>query len=120
MSEDLLFSFRITVIAMSVVFIALIIIAFVMVLFKNINKPSPRMISSGAEGKIEEKYPQDISTELLAAITAAVAIAIDKRFKIKKLRYRSAVPESSWKKQGVASIMASHAISKHKSEHHRV
>ncbi|NUM33185.1 MAG: OadG family protein [Candidatus Brocadiae bacterium] len=120
MSEELVFAFRITVIAMTVVYISLILVAGIIGLFKKLNKVSMQPAPAHTtEVKVEEKYPHDLPPELLAVISAAVAVAIDKKFQIKKLRYRNAPPENNWSKQGVASIMASHAINKHKPEHHK-
>lgn len=49
-----------------------------------------------------------ITPEIIVAITAAVTVAIDKKFRITRIRYRHLPPEGAWNKQGIASIMGSH------------
>ncbi len=120
MSPDIAFALRLTVIAMAVVYIALILVACIISIFKNLSKTSAKpVVQHKSEVKTEEKYTKDLPPELLAVISTAVAVAIDKKFQIKKIRYRNMPPEKTWNKQGVASIMASHAINIHHSEHHK-
>jgi hypothetical protein len=44
---------------------------------------------------------------VLAAISAAVALATDRKVRIKRIRYR-APSEAAWSRQGRVTIMASH------------
>jgi hypothetical protein len=48
-----------------------------------------------------------ISPEVMAAISAAVAVATQKRFRIKRIRYREAPPLDAWSRQGRIMIMTS-------------
>ena len=120
MTPEINFALRVTAIAMTVVFSSLIVISFTIGLFKHLKIATAKEENiSPVVTKEKESHIQVFSPELIAAISAAVTVVIDKKFQIKKIHYRNAPPESNWNKQGVASIMASHAINKHKGVHHK-
>ena len=99
-TSDLVSAVRILGTGVMVVFIGLLLITVMVGLFKYVpwfkNSPTAPI-----------RKPDEVPEEIIAAITAAVAVAIDKKFKIKRIRYRSS-PENVWSKQGIATIIASH------------
>lgn len=112
--EDILFGLKISGIGMTVVFSALIIIAWIVSLLQHLDSPTPKHVSK-TTGQIplqvrKEKEQGEISQELVVVITAAIAVAIKKKIKIKHIKYHSSMPESTWAKQGTAGIIGSHSI----------
>jgi hypothetical protein len=53
---------------------------------------------------------EGISPEIIAAISAAVAVVLDSRYQVKRIRYQKVERNHPWKLQGIASIMNSHSF----------
>lgn len=106
--EDLLFGLKLSVIGISVVFLALLLIALcirLLAIFED--KPEKK-----SEKPVEAEEDDEITEELVAAITAAVTVSTGRRVRIKRIRYRDKPPEATWSHQGRVTVMASH-ITKH-------
>lgn len=114
--EDLIYGLKISAIGITVVFVALILIAWVVSLFQALdreNKPKPPS-KKKEETKptiVEEKEvsPNELPPDVIAVISAAVAVSVGKA-KIKRIRYRSTPSDPSWVEHGRVTIMASHKI----------
>ncbi len=107
----LIFSLQLTIIGMGVVFFALTLIIYVL---KLADRLTPWLVKLGGTGKHGHAAPVEtpdvLAPEVMAVISAAVAVAIGKRTRIRRIRYRSAQPGAAWSVQGRASIMASHNV----------
>lgn len=115
-SEILSYGIKISVVGFSIVFIALIVVAFVVKLLQNVdNWLKPKSTKSPSKQKASDEGDEgEMSPELIAAISAAVAVAIDTRHKITRIRYRAEPGQSSWSVAGRTSILASHNIRRRK------
>ena len=106
--DTLLFGVKISIIGFSIVFIALVIVAFVISLLEKfdlwINRA--KKITKSDQTAMEETPADGVTPELIAVITAAITAATYKKFVVKRIRYRSGQPELSWSKDGRATIMA--------------
>jgi sodium pump decarboxylase gamma subunit len=115
-----IFGIEITVVGLTVVFIALALLAWILSYFDRIDnwvtnhrsKSQDAMVESAAEKPVDE----GISPEIIAAISAAVAVAIGSKVKIKHVRYRRQTANPTWQTQGRATIMASHTINRPKNQ----
>jgi len=119
-----MYGFQIAGVGVTVVFMALLVIGGVVGLFPFLDsmiqdqvKPQSKPLQTNSAVKPKTVLPSPETTsdqippEIVAAITAAISVATDKRFSIKSIRYRRTPAEtSSWALQGRATIMASHAI----------
>jgi Na+-transporting methylmalonyl-CoA/oxaloacetate decarboxylase gamma subunit len=110
----LIFGLQLTIIGMGVVFTALTLIIYVL---KLSDRLSPWLVKLGGSGHghgeeaaVPAETPGALAPEVMAAIAAAVVVAVGKRARIQRIRYRSARPGSAWSVQGRASIMASHNV----------
>ncbi len=54
--------------------------------------------------------PEAVSPEVMAVISAAVAVALGEKAHIRRVRYWRARPTSAWAIQGRISIMNSHGV----------
>jgi sodium pump decarboxylase gamma subunit len=113
----LIFGLQLTIIGMGVVFTALTLIIYVLKLMDRLTPWLVKLGGSGAHGHGHEDQAvaptetlEGLSPEVMAAISAAVAVAIGKRARVRRIRYRSAQPGTAWSVQGRASIMASHQV----------
>ena len=113
-----IFGMQITVIGLTVVFIALALLAWILGFFDKIDAwfTERRAKSADKSAKVALDTPagDGISPEIIAVISAAVAVATGGRAKIKLVRYRRQAADPTWQMQGRATIMASHAITKQK------
>ena len=111
---------QITVIGLTVVFIALALLAWILSYFDNIDawitNRKTKTQAQPTEAVAEKSVDQGISPEIIAAISAAVAVAIGGKAKIKHVRYRRQMADPTWQTQGRATIMASHTISRPKNQ----
>ena len=120
MDDVLIFGLQITVVGLTVVFIALALLAWMLSYFDRIDawftkrrtQSEDKAAKSAVEGPIEE----GISPEIIAVISAAVAVATDGKAKIKHVRYRRQAANPTWQMQGRATIMASHTINRQKNQ----
>lgn len=115
MIEDpMSFGIQITIIGLIVVFISLALIAVIIgVVLGRVDEWFVQLKRSQSKAKEAEaplvELPADqLSPELLAVISAAVTVAIDKKIRIKMIRYRRVPAQPTWSVQGRATIMASH------------
>lgn len=105
------------VIGILVVFVALALVALVVSNLKHVDRWAGRAFNHQHAAPPPQtstltSAPADtLPPELVAVISAAVAVAIDKRVKIKRIRYRRR-PAPTWQTQGRATIMASHVVKK--------
>jgi len=122
--EVFIYSLEISAIGITVVFLALVVIAFILGLFPIIDsffnkaatqpqqaaQPSPQATTISQMGKPLFDGDDELTPELIVAISAAVSTVIDQKFRIKAVRYRRTPLQPNWAMQGRATMMASHAI----------
>lgn len=112
----LIFGLQLTILGMGVVFAALTLIIYVLKLTERLTPWLEKFGGSEhGHGHQEEvaastETPGALAPEVLAAISAAVVVAVGKRARITRIRYRSAQPGTAWSVQGRASIMGSHSV----------
>jgi len=96
---------------MVVVFSGLTILFLLMTLFQRIERARTQEPAKAAPAPAPTPapVPDTIPPEIVAAVSAAAALAIDKKVRIKRIQYRGP-SESTWSRQGRVTIMASHAI----------
>ena len=115
-----IFGVEITVVGLTVVFIALALLAWMLSYFDRIDawvtKRKTKSQDQTAETATEKSVDEGISPEIIAAISAAVAVAIGRKVKIKHVRYRRQAANPTWQTQGRATIMASHTINRPKNQ----
>jgi len=111
---------QITVIGLTVVFVALALLAWILSYFDNIDawvsKRRTKSQIQSTKAVAENTVDEGISPEIIAAISAAVAVATGGKAKIKHVRYRRQMADPNWQTQGRATIMASHTITRPKNE----
>ncbi|NJN68006.1 MAG: OadG family protein [Chloroflexaceae bacterium] len=117
MDDAMTIGLRLTVTGMVVVFFGLIVLLLVMHGFQYFDRwlearaarqQKRRQRKQGAaQPRGSGVSDGSIPPEVMAAIAAAVAIAIDRKVRIRRIRYR-ALSEGSWSRQGRVTIMASH------------
>lgn len=56
------------------------------------------------------RKPEVVPPEVMAVISAAVAVALGEKARIRRVRYWRARPTSAWAIQGRISIMNSHGV----------
>lgn len=119
--NEILFGAKISVIGFSIVFLALIAVALVLGFLSRLDEMLEKSMQkaeaakAGKDSTDVEKPPivldrTELSPEDVAVITAAVAVAIDKRFRIQRIRFRSPFQKSSWSVHGRTTVMASHVV----------
>lgn len=103
----LTFGFKISAIGFSIVFFALIVISIALPLLRHLDEwinqsksKKKRKLSS-----VDKTTSDEISPEIVAVISAAVAIAISKKYKIRRIQRRQR--ENIWSKQGRITHMIS-------------
>jgi len=62
-----------------------------------------------------EPVHEDVNDELVAVLTAAIAVAIRKPVRIRRMRFLDTASAGAWTSTGRLNIMASHAIPRRKS-----
>lgn len=109
--QPIQFALRLTGMGMGVVFTALLILSGLLIIAQRTYNPPAKEPTSGgavAPAPAEITTARDgLSPEVMAAISAAVAIATQKRFRIKRIRYRESPPLDAWSRQGRITIMTS-------------
>lgn len=124
--NPIVFGIQLTIIGLLVVFFTLLLISLIVStvfgrveqwaaslgLSKREETPAPPVLEPVPE-PVLEVTPSELAPELLAVITAAIGVAIDKRAKIKTIRYRRTPASTSWSVQGRTTIMASHQIKRY-------
>ncbi len=53
---------------------------------------------------------EELSPELIAAISAAVTVALGKKTRLKHVQYRATRPTTGWSMQGRMTVMSSHSV----------
>ena len=113
-----IFGLQITAIGLTVVFIALALLAWILGFFDKIDawfsERQAKSAGKSVEAIMDTPADEGISPEIIAVISAAVTVATGGRAKIKLVRYRRQAADPTWQMQGRATIMASHAITKQK------
>lgn len=114
--EVLMQGVQIAAVGMTVVFLSLAFIAWILSYFDRIDRlltyqpqpvPTEAPLTTSGAPVIKEG---EISPEIIAVISAAVAVALGEKVQIKHIRYRHQPADRMWAVQGRATIMASHAI----------
>jgi hypothetical protein len=103
--ETLLYGVKISIISLGVVFVVAFLLQWLISFFVYLDQ---RLSIRSVPGR--EPAGDELSPELVAVISAAVAVALDKKVRIKHIRYRYKEIETMWTVQGRAMIMASHTI----------
>ncbi|MDM8528069.1 OadG family protein [Anaerolineales bacterium HSG24] len=105
---------KITLIGMSVVFFALAVITVILSNFDRLDQMitiAPHVHAppkrEGDSIIISDEDDEVISPEIVAVISAAISVAIDKKVRIKRIRYRHKITDN-WQAQGRTDIMGSH------------
>jgi Na+-transporting methylmalonyl-CoA/oxaloacetate decarboxylase gamma subunit len=110
--QPIAFALRLTGLGMGVVFVALLVLSGLLAVAQRAYKPSEEPAAGAAAAPQQQAAPSQptssgIAPEVMAAISAAVAITTQKRFRIKRIRYREAPPLGVWSRQGRITIMTS-------------
>lgn len=116
MSERLLESFMLLVVGMGGVFASLLLLAGMIWLFKTFDERFNAWRIRTYAQKVEANPEDDgINDEVAAVIAAAATAAMKRPVVVRKVRFLTPVPETSWAVTGRVNIMASHLITKRKS-----
>lgn len=115
MGEALGIALQLTIVGMSVVFLALTLLVLLLTLFKRLDAQlsRPKEVIDQIDVAKTPSIPvstEELAPELLAAISAAVAVATTKKIRITRIRYRGERPEPAWSRQGRTAIMGSHQV----------
>lgn len=107
--QPIQFALRLTSMGMGVVFTALLILSGLLRIAQRASRTeAPVATAPAAAPAMPAPEARDgISPEVMAAISAAVTIATQKRFRIKRIRYHEAPPLDAWSRQGRITIMTS-------------
>ena len=112
--DAILFGVKISVIAFVIVFVALILVYYVITSFKYLDRWLAR--TAKPEHPVTVKTEDGIITpEMIAAISAAIAVTISKKFIIKKVRYRSGRQDTIWTVGGRATMMSTRTAAERRS-----
>lgn len=132
-SEGIMDGLGLTIVGMGVVFLALIAIWGMLILIgeafgkeavgggkqdgsgaPTASTPAPAPVASAPAPPAPEPAPANgtIPPEILAAITAAVAVAVQQPFRIRRVRFSPTDNQSAWASQGRQAIHASHRLRK--------
>lgn len=107
--ETLTFGAQISVTILVVIFVVAILIQGVIALLVRFDQWLLNRASSTTTESTPVS-PNELSPEIIAVITAAIAETYDKKVRIKTIRYRRDAQSTSWVVQGRAAIMASHKV----------
>lgn len=113
-AEQIGWGLKIAAIGMGVVFSALVLVALAISIFRidfKRNKKNEKQ-ENKAENVAVAQVPvaeDTISPEVIAAISAAVAVVLDGSYRITKVQHHKS-NSSAWKNQGIMNIMNSHNI----------
>lgn len=72
-------------------------------------QPLPLSASYPGNSIVPESSSNGVSPEIAAIIASAVTVALDRKVRIKRVRYRGAIVETAWSRHGRYSIMTAHA-----------
>jgi Na+-transporting methylmalonyl-CoA/oxaloacetate decarboxylase gamma subunit len=115
-AEQIGWGLKIAAIGMGVVFSALVLVALAISIFRidfkrnKKNEKQENKAENVAVAQVPVPVAEDtISPEVIAAISAAVAVVLDGAYRIKKVHYHKS-HSSAWKNQGIINIMDSHNI----------
>jgi len=108
--HDLAIAWRLTCFGVTVVFMALSLVAGAVWLFQKLETWRPT--SKAAESPADQgpTVESGISPEVVAAISAALSASLGEHTRIHHIRYRRGAPEATWSREGRLSIMASHRL----------
>jgi Na+-transporting methylmalonyl-CoA/oxaloacetate decarboxylase gamma subunit len=109
------------VIGMGVVFSALTIITIILSYFDMIERVikitphgqqhhPPKAEKKEVSESVTQAVEEGISPQTIVAISAAIAVAIDKKIVIRRVRYRREPAQPTWATQGRATVMASRMV----------
>jgi len=119
-ANQMIWGLKIAFIGMTVVFSALVLVSLSISIFR-IDFHSLCKRKKVEQDKVENKAEDTVATspvpvvedsispEVIAAISAAVAVVLDGAYRIKKVHYHKS-HSSAWKNQGIINIMDSHNI----------
>ena len=111
---QMLWGLKIAVIGMLVVFTALVLVALSISIFRIDFKRNKKRAKqeNKTENTVVAPVPvaeDTISPEIVAAISAAVAVVLNGSYRITKVHHHK-TNSSAWKNQGIINIMDSHNI----------
>jgi len=72
--------------------------------------PAPLMAAAPAPKPSEPEKVEEVSTEIIMVLTAAVAAFLGKRARIRSARLVRAAPSNAWAQQGRVFVQASHNL----------
>lgn len=115
-AEQIGWGLKIAAIGMGVVFSALVLVALAISIFRidfkrnKKNEKQENKAENVAVAQVPVPVAEDtISPEVIAAISAAVAVVLDGSYRITKVQHHKS-NSSAWKNQGIMNIMNSHNI----------
>ncbi|OQY27555.1 MAG: hypothetical protein B6244_10265 [Candidatus Cloacimonetes bacterium 4572_55] len=104
----ILYSMKVSVIGFLVVFLALIIVALMIRVLASVDFQEEKKPKPHSENKLMPmSNREEISPEIIAIISAAVTVAIDKKYKVRRIRLHKRGRGQSWSMQGQMSVMGS-------------
>ncbi len=116
--EDFYVALQLTVVGMSVVFIGLLLLVFVLILFQRLDQWMTRRRSAPSTDGPTVPEPVVVSDptamrggvrpETIVVIAAAISVALSRRVQVKRVRYLGSSLENIWARQGRVTIMGSH------------
>jgi Na+-transporting methylmalonyl-CoA/oxaloacetate decarboxylase gamma subunit len=95
----MIFAFKVSLVGIGVVFLALILIAGIIALLQR--------VAGESEPVPKPEVAEGISPEVVAVIADAATVALGKGARVKRVRYGRST-DSAWTGQGRVTIMASH------------
>lgn len=117
---------QIAILGMTVVFSALVLISLIIANFDNLEKvikikpyehghghgaPAPKKAEKKpAQEEPTETVEEGISPQVIAALSAAIAVATEKKVRITRVRYRREPAQPTWAAQGRTAIMSGRAV----------
>jgi sodium pump decarboxylase gamma subunit len=110
-------SLQLLVIGMSVTLAVLAGLACLIWLFKAVDERlNARRIKSYAEKVETHKVDVDLNDEVVAVLAAAATVMLKRQVSVRRVRFLVPAAEPAWAVTGRLNIMASHAISRRKSQ----
>ena len=104
MDHNLLIALKISLIGISVVFTALVLIGLCIHLLSRLEQsPQPK-----ADNASDDQEPDLISDEVAAVIAAAVATTMGPKVRVRRIRHTGLEEAGVWSRQGRVIIMAGH------------
>ncbi len=110
-------SLQLLVIGMSVTLVVLSGLACLIWVFKAVDERlNTRRIKSYAEKVETRQVDVDLNDEVVAVLAAAAAVILGRPVSVRRVRFLMPAAEPAWAVTGRLNIMASHAISRRKSQ----